>query len=67
MSDKELQLKLLYYGHSLVDMQLLGGALESDGIDYLVKRDVGLPDMAPGVFFFTGYRSKALCGRYRLV
>ena len=51
MSDKELQLKLLYYGHSLVDMQLLGGALESDGIDYLVKRDVGLPDMAPGVFF----------------
>ena len=51
MSDKELKLKLLYYGHSNVEMQLLCGALESDGIDYLVKRDVGLPDMAPGGFF----------------
>ena len=51
VSDKELQLKLLYYGHSQVELQLLAGALDSEGIDYLLKRDVGLIDMAPATMF----------------
>ena len=49
--DKELDLKLLYFGHSEVELNLLEGALESDGIPYLLKRDVGLASQAPSVFF----------------
>jgi len=51
MSDKELNLKLLYFGHNEVELSLLGGALESDGIPFLVKRDVGMASQVPTVFF----------------
>ena len=49
--DGELKLRLLYYGHSEVELSLVQGALESEDIPCLVKRDVGMPSMAPSVFF----------------
>ena len=51
LSEKELDLRLLYFGHSDVELSLIEGALESDGIAYLLKRDVGLSSMAPSIFF----------------
>ena len=58
MTDKSVDLRLLYLGHSTVEMALLKGALESEGIACVEKRDVGLADQAPSVFFSPALESK---------
>jgi hypothetical protein len=51
LSDKKLELRLLYRGHSMLELSLLSGVLESERIEFLQKRDAGLAEMAPSVFF----------------
>jgi hypothetical protein len=58
MTDNELDLRILYLGHNSVEMALLKGALESEGIACVEKRDIGLADQAPSVFFAPALESK---------
>jgi hypothetical protein len=46
-----IDLKLLYYGHSRIEMALLKGALESEAIPHVERREVGLAEQAPSIFF----------------
>jgi hypothetical protein len=58
MTNNDIDMKLLYLGHNNVEMALLKGALESEGIACVEKRDVGLADQAPSVFFSPALESK---------
>jgi len=58
MNDNEVTLKLLYLGHNNVEMSLLKGALESEGIACVEKRDVGMVDQVPSVFYSPAMESK---------
>jgi hypothetical protein len=58
MKDNEVSLKLLYLGHNNVEMSLLKGALESEGIACVEKRDVGMVDQAPSRFYSPATESK---------
>lgn len=40
--DKNLELRLLYLGHDMVELSILMGALKSNDIPYIEKRDIGL-------------------------
>lgn len=40
--DKNLELRLLYLGHDMVEVSILMGALKSNDIPYIEKRDIGI-------------------------
>ncbi len=49
--DKNLELRLLYLGHDMVELSILSGALESNDIPYIEKRDIGLGLQIATVFY----------------
>jgi len=54
MTDNEVDLKLLYFGHDAAELALLQGALDLAEIPFIPKRDFGLQSHAPAVFFSPG-------------
>jgi len=58
MTEKELDLRLLYFGHDGAEIALLTGALDSAEIPYIPKRDFGLQSHAPAVFYSPGTEVK---------
>lgn len=63
MSHKKLgggkvPLRLLYLGHSGLQITILTGALESNDIPFIIKREFGLQDQAPTFFFSPGTEAK---------
>jgi hypothetical protein len=58
MTDNELNLKLLYFGHDGAEIAILTGALDAADIPYIPKRDFGLQSHAPAVFYSPGTEVK---------
>ena len=58
MNDTELKLRVLYYGHDQTEISVLCGALDSADIPFIQKRDFGLLNHAPAVFFSPGTEVK---------
>ena len=58
MTEKELDLRLLYFGHDGAEIAILTGALDSAEIPYIPKRDFGLQSLAPAVFYSPGTEVK---------
>jgi hypothetical protein len=54
MTDNDLDLRLLYFGHDAAELVLLQGALDAAAIPYIPKRDFGLQSHAPAVFYSPG-------------
>jgi hypothetical protein len=49
--DEYLELRLLYLGHDMVEMAILMGALKSNGVPYVEKRDIGLGLQIATIFY----------------
>jgi hypothetical protein len=58
MTENELDLRLLYFGHDGAEIVILTGALDSAEIPYIPKREFGLQSHAPAVFYSPGTEVK---------
>lgn len=58
MGDDKVKLRLLYIGHSGAEIAILTGALDTQGVPFIMKREFGLQDQAPTVFFSPGTEAK---------
>ena len=61
--DKQLELRLLYLGHDMVEMAILMGALKSHQIPYVEKRDIGLGLQIATVFYSPATEAKLYVSR----
>ncbi len=61
--DEYLELRLLYLGHDMVEMAILMGALKSNDIPYIEKRDIGLGLQIATVFYSPATEAKLYVSR----